>query len=238
LINQTLARTLWPGQDAVGQMISEGKGRRVVGVVADVRHRALEETAGCEMYFPIRQRGDYNAIDLVVRTSLPPAQLAGTIREALRPVEPSLAFNEFRTLQQLVDKAASPRRFVVLLLSGFSIFALVLAALGIYALISYSVNQRTQEFGIRMALGAGARELQSSVLFQTLRLAALGVLVGVPASWLMARTLGGLLFGVTAADPLTFAAMMALLGAVATIAGYLPARRASRINPMIALRGN
>jgi predicted permease len=238
LINQTLARTLWPGQDAVGQMINQEKGRRVVGVVSDVRHRALEESAGCEMYFPISQRGDYNAIDLVVRTSLPPAQLAGTIREVLRPIEPNLAFNEFRTLQQLVDKAASPRRFVVLLLSGFSIFALVLAALGIYALISYSVNQRTQEFGIRMALGAGARELQSSVLFQTLRLAALGVLVGIPASWLLARTLGGLLFGVTAADPLTFAAMVALLGAVATIAGYLPARRASRIDPMIALRGN
>jgi ABC-type antimicrobial peptide transport system permease subunit len=125
-----------------------------------------------------------------------------------------------------------------LLLSGFSIFALILAALGIYALISYSVNQRTQEFGIRMALGAGARELQSSVLFHTLRLAALGVLVGVPASWLMAQTLGGLLFGVTATDPLTFAAMVALLSAVATLAGYLPARRASRVDPIIALRGN
>jgi len=238
LINQTLARTLWPGQEAVGQVINQDKGRRVVGVVADVRHRALEESAGCEMYFPIRQRSDYNAIDLVVRTSLPPSQLAGTIREALRPIEPTLAFNEFRTLQQLVDKAASPRRFVVLLLSGFSIFALVLSALGIYALISYSVNQRTQEFGIRMALGAGARELQSSVLFQTLRLAAVGLLVGVLASGLMAQGLGGLLFGVAATDPLTFAAMVALLSAVAALAGYLPARRASRIDPMTALRGD
>lgn len=238
LINQTLARTLWPSQNAVGQVINQDKGRRVVGVVADVRHRALEESAGCEMYFPIRQRDDYSAIDLVVRTSLPPTQLAGMIRESLQPIEPNLASNEFRTLQQLVDKASSPRRFVVLLLSGFSIFALILAALGIYALISYSVNQRTQEFGIRMALGAGARELQSSVLLQTLRLAALGVLVGVVASWLVAQTLGGLLFGVTAADPLTFAAMVALLSAVATLAGYLPARRASRIDPMIALRGN
>jgi ABC-type antimicrobial peptide transport system permease subunit len=138
----------------------------------------------------------------------------------------------------MVDKVISPRRFVVLLLSGFSAFALILAALGIYALIAYSVNQRTQEFGIRMALGAGAGELQGRVLKEALGLAGVGVLIGLPAAWILARSLTGLLFGVTATDPLTFAAMVSVLGLVSALAGYLPARRASRIDPMVALRGN
>jgi ABC-type antimicrobial peptide transport system permease subunit len=139
-------------------------------------------------------------------------------------------------MQQVVDKAASPRRFVVLLLGGFAAFALILASLGIYAVISYSVNQRTQEIGIRMALGASAQSLQAGILLQTLTLAAIGMLLGVASSWALARTLSGLLFGVTSTDPATFAAMLLLLTAVAALAGYLPARRASRIDPMAALR--
>ncbi len=238
MINETLAHTLWPNQNAVGQIVDQDGGRRVVGVVAGVRHRALEETSGSEMYLPMRQRQDLNGINLVVRTSLPPAELAATLRAALKPIAPNVEANEFRPLQQLVDKAASPRRFVVQLLAGFSAFALILAALGIYALIAYSVNQRTQEFGIRMALGAGALDLQGRVLFQTLGLAAMGVLIGAGASWILTRSLTGLLFGVTATDPLTFAAMVIVLIVVAGIAGYFPARRASRIDPMIALRGD
>jgi predicted permease len=238
IINQTLTRTLWPGQNAIGQVVDQDGGRRVVGIVADTRHKALEEAAGSEMYMPMRQRTDLNGIELVVRSSLPPAALAPTIRAALTPLDPSLAANEFRTLQQLVDRAASPRRFIALLLAGFSAFALILAALGIYALISYSVSQRTQEFGIRTALGAGAFDLQSRVLFQTLSLAAIGVVIGLGASWLLARSLTSLLFGVTPTDPMTFASMIALLGAVATAAGYLPARRASTVDPMTALRAD
>ncbi len=155
----------------------------------------------------------------------------------LKPIEPNLP-GEFRTLQQLVDKATSPRRFVVLLLGGFSAFALILASLGIYAVISYSVNQRTQELGIRMALGASALDLQSGIILQTLSLAAMGMLIGVVASWLLARALGSLLFGVTSTDPATFLGMLIVLTAVAALAGYLPARRASRIDPMIALRAD
>jgi ABC-type antimicrobial peptide transport system permease subunit len=206
--------------------------------VGDVRHLALEQGAGLEMYLPIRQTGDYSSVDLVVRTTLPPAELASAVRAALKPVEPNLPGNDFRTLQQLVDKAVSPRRFVVLLLGGFALFALILASLGIYAVISYSVNQRTQEIGIRMALGASAKDLQVRILGQTLGLAAIGMLIGVIASWAVARALRGLLFGVTSADPVTFAGMLIVLTAVAATAGYLPARRASRIDPMIALRAN
>jgi ABC-type antimicrobial peptide transport system permease subunit len=135
-----------------------------------------------------------------------------------------------------VDQSVSPRRFIVLLLSGFACFALILASLGIYAVISYSVGQRTQEIGIRMALGATPGELQKNVLLQTLSLAAIGLLLGMAASGLLTRTMRGMLFGITPSDPVTFAGMLILLAGVAAAAGYLPARRASRIDPMIALR--
>src|SRR4029453_9939828 len=163
LVNETMAKTLWPREDPTGKYVlgTCAKERRVIGVVGDVRHLALEQSSGNEMYIPMRQCGDLSSADLVVRTALPPSQLAGTIRAALQPIAANLPGNDFRTLQQLVDKSVSPRRFLVLLLGGFAAFALVLASLGIYALISYSVNQRTQEIGIRMGLGASAREVQA-----------------------------------------------------------------------------
>jgi predicted permease len=239
LINETLARILWPGRSAVGRTAQYvDVDRQVVGVVGDVRHLALEQGSGCEMYLPIRQTDDYASVDLVVRTSLPPAALGPPVRTALKRIDPNLPVNEFRTLQQLVDKAVSPRRFVVLLLGGFAAFALILAALGIYGVISYSVNQRTQEIGIRMALGASARDLQARIIMQTLTLAAMGMAIGVAASWVLTRALAGLLFGVTATDPVTFLGMLVILTLVAVAAGYFPARRASRIDPMTALRAN
>jgi len=124
----------------------------------------------------------------------------------------------------------------VMMLGAFAVFALVLASLGIYALISYSVSQRTQEIGIRMALGASARDVQARIVAQTLTLTATGMMIGVAASWLLGRSMTGLLFGVTAADPVTFAVMLAVLTVVAAFAGYLPARRASRIDTLVALR--
>ena len=239
LLNETLARALWPGQDPIGRTVQYvDKDRQVVGVVGDVRHLALEQGSGCEMYLPIRQTNDYPSVDLVVRTTLPPAGLASAVRAALKPIEPNLPANEFRTLQQIVDKAVSPRRFVVLLLAGFSAFALILASLGIYGVISYSVTQRTQEIGIRMALGASARDTQASIIRQTLGLAAVGMLIGVAASWILTRALTGMLFGVTSTDPVTFLGMLVTLTVVSATAGYFPARRASRIDPMAALRGN
>ena len=151
---------------------------------------------------------------------------------------PNLPGNDFRLVQQLVDKAVSPRRFVVLLLGGFALFALILASLGIYGVISYSVSQRTQEIGIRMALGASAGSLQARIILQTLGLAAAGMTLGAAASWIMARALSGMLFETTASDPVTFVGMLLVLAAVSAVAGYLPARRASRIDPSVALRAN
>jgi predicted permease len=238
VINQTMARTLWPGQNAIGRTMHACGERHVVGVVGDVRHLALEQSSGMEMYLPMRQCTDISSLDLVIRTSLAPAELAASVRAALKPIAPNLPGNDFRTLQQLVDKAVSPRRFVVLLLGGFALFALLLASLGIYGVVSYAVNQRTQEIGIRMALGASGARLQAGIIGQTLGLAAAGVLIGAAASRVLARALGGLLFGVTADDPLTFLGMPVVLALVAVVAGYLPARRASRIDPSIALRAN
>ncbi len=238
VINQTMARTLWPGQNALGQIMRACGEREVVGVVGDVRHLALEQGSGMEMYLPMRQCNDISSLDLVVRSSLPPAELAASVRAALKPIAPNLPGKEFRTVQQLVDKAVSPRRFVVALLGGFALFALLLASLGIYGVVSYGVTQRTQEIGIRMALGASASGLQAGIIVQTLGLAAVGMLIGAIASGLLARALGGLLFGVTATDPLTFLGMPMVLALVAAMAGYLPARRAARMDPSIALRGN
>jgi predicted permease len=238
VVNETFARTLWPGQNPLNQRITTDGGRQVVGVVADVRHEAPEEPGGAEMYLPMRQTGDYAAMQLVVRTALPPDSLAAGIRAALRPIDPNLPVRDFITLQDLVDKAVSPRRFLVMLLAGFAAFALILASLGIYAVISFSVSQRVQEIGIRMALGASAGDLQRRIVLRTLGLGALGLTVGLVGSRILTRGMGSLLFGVTSGDPATFAGMGALLIAVAAVAGYIPARRASRIDPMAALRSN
>jgi ABC-type antimicrobial peptide transport system permease subunit len=158
------------------------------------------------------------------------------VRAALRPTDPTLALTEVRTLQDIVDQSVSPRRLIVTLLAGFAGFALVLASLGTYAVISYGVAQRRREIGIRMALGATPSRVRSTVLSRTLRLAALGLGVGLLASWALGRVLRGLLFGVGAADPLTFAGTLAVLALVAAAAGWLPARRASRQNPASVLR--
>jgi ABC-type lipoprotein release transport system permease subunit len=238
VINQTMARALWPGQDPLGKIVLNACSpeRRVVGVIGDVRHLALEQASGNEMYMPMRQCGDQPSSDLVIRSTLPDGQTAAAVRAALKPLAPNLAANELRTLQQLVDKSVSSRRFVVLMLGGFALFALVLASLGIYGLISYSVTQRTQEIGIRMALGASAAHVQTRIVIQTLGLAALGMTIGIIGSLALTRSLSGLLFGITPTDPATFAAMLLTLGIVAGLAGYVPARRASRIDPLVALR--
>ena len=236
MVNETMARTLWPGQDAVGKIVTQDGGRRVIGVVADVHHGGPERVGGNEMYIPMRQTGDYAAMRLAVRTTLPPDGLAASIRAALRPIDPNLPVAEFQTLQGLVDKAVSPRRFLVMLLSGFAGFALLLASLGIYALISYSVHQRTKEIGIRMALGANPGLVQRGVLATTLRLALAGVALGTLGSFALSKWIQSLLFGTTPTNPAVFSGVGLLLCAVALLAAYVPARRASRIEPLQALR--
>jgi predicted permease len=236
ILNEACAQTLWPGEDPIGKIVAEDVDRTVVGVVGNVHHMSLEEKSGNEFYIPLRQTGDYGSVDLVVRSSMAMSELRSRLREALLPIEPNLPTSNLRTMQSMVDRAVSPRRFVVILLGGFAGFALVLASLGIYAVISYSVSQRTQEIGIRMALGASSEMLQKSILMETLWLAGIGVVGGIIGSWILARALSGMLFGVSPADPITFGFMVLILTGVACLAGYLPARRASQIDPMQALR--
>ncbi len=240
IVNDTLARRLWPGRNPIGQFIQGdcGGDRQVVGVVGDVRHIALEQGSGSEMYIPIRQCEDYGSVDIVVRSNLPLALMSSRVEAALRPIAPELPKGGMRPLTLLVDRAVSPRRFIVLLLGGFAGFALLLASLGIYGVISYFVNRRTQEIGIRMALGASSGAVQGRIVLQTLALVGTGMVIGLVASLALARSLSGLLFNVSFGDPLTFIGSGAALLAVAIMAGYIPARRASRIDPMIALRVN
>ncbi|HTU50320.1 MAG TPA: ABC transporter permease [Acidobacteriaceae bacterium] len=238
IINETVARKLWPGQDPIGRIAMVGGGEaRVIGVIADVHESSVEGDPGWQMYLPATQAEPEGA-QLVVRTKVPPDVLASSVMATLRQINPGQPATEFRPIQGLVDHAVSPQRFFVLLVDIFAGLGLLLASLGIYGVISYSVTQRTQEIGIRMALGASRWNVQWSVIWKTLRLVLVGMVVGLAASFAASRLIATLLYGTAATDPKTFGAVTLLLLGVALLAGYLPAWRASRINPMIALRNN
>ncbi len=238
IINQAAARYLWPGEDPIGKIaLVHGNDTRVIGLIADVRESSAETVPGWQMYLPITQAHPVGA-QLVVRTKLPPAALASSVLTTLRSMNPAQPAREFRPIQQIVDHATSPRRFFVVLVSIFAGLGLVLASLGIYGVISYSVTRQTQEIGIRMALGATTANVQFGVIARTLRMALIGIAIGAAASFAMARGITSLLFAVQPNDPPTFTSTILLLTTVAIVAGYVPARRASRINPMTALRNS
>jgi predicted permease len=240
IINETVARRLWPGQNPIGRLgVAGGSDVRVIGVVADVHESSVEGNPGWQMYLSgaAPQFGPDGAL-LVVRSKVAPESLASSVMSTLRDINPAQPAVEFRPIQQLVDHVVSPRRFFVLLVGVFAALGLILASLGIYGVISYSVTQRTQEIGIRMALGATQARVQAGVLAKTLLLASIGIATGTVASLVIANLIASLLFGTTARDGGTFLVMILLLLLVSLLAGYLPARRASRIHPMIALRNN
>ncbi len=238
LINASAARVYWPGEDAVGKILMRDQEQDlVVGVVDDVHEETVESGAGSQIYYPVTQQGP-NGAQLVIRTSLPPATLAAPVLRTLRELNPHQPAAEFRPIRTIVDRAVSPRRFFILLVAAFATLGLLLAALGIYGVISYSVTQRTQEIGIRMALGATTGHVQLGVIARTLRLTLIGIAVGTIASLVVARAIAALLFNTTPTDPVTFATVILTLATVALLAGYLPARRASHIDPMVALRNN
>ena len=243
LINRSYAHFLanyanWPNGSAVGQLLADGnQDLLVVGVVDDVHEEGTEGDTGWQIYYPVTQNFP-NSAQLVIRTSLQPATMATSVLSALRELNPKQPAAEFHPIQNLVDHANSPRQFFMLLVAAFATLGLLLASLGIYGVISYAVTERTHEIGVRMALGATMARVQRSVLARTLRLALIGIVAGAVASLLVSRAIAALLFNTAPGDPLTFAAMVLLIGGVAMLAGYIPARRASRINPMVALRNN
>ncbi len=239
VVSQRMADLSWPGQDPVGKtiriMASPAVTAEVVGVVGDIKHSALDEVALPCVYAPQPQKPHiFNT--LVVRTEGDPMSMAAAVRGAVWSVDRDQPVWKVRTQESLVETSTGFKRFVSRLLAVYAALALALAAVGIYGLMAYSVAQRTREIGVRMALGAHARDVLGLMLRDGLKLAALGVMVGLPAAFALTRLMRSMLFGTSPADPATFAAVAALLLAVAGVASYVPAWRATRVDPLAALR--
>ncbi|HEX4038506.1 MAG TPA: ABC transporter permease [Acidobacteriaceae bacterium] len=238
MINASAAQVYWPGEDPVGRILEANGGDcKVVGVVDDIHADSVEGDPGWQIYYPVTQQGPSYA-QLVIRTSVPPATLAGSVLHTLRELNPNQPAAEFQPLAMIVDRANSPRRFFMLLVGIFAGLGLLLASLGIYGVIAYMVTRQTQEIGIRMALGASRGRVLRGVLQRTLVLVLAGLVAGTIASLAVGRGIASLLFGTQPTDLVTYAGMVVVLTVVALVAGYLPARRASRIDPMVALRTN
>jgi putative ABC transport system permease protein len=241
VVNQTMAKAFWPGQSAIGKHIRPSGGAKewttVVGVTADIRNAGLNKPAGSEVFIPAAQlaNASQNAY-AIVRTAGDPERMASAVRNAVRAIDPTVPVSQMRTMADVMGAAESQPRFLAMVLTLFSTLALVLAGFGIYGVISYSVAQRTSEFGIRMALGAGQGDVFSQVLSEGAILAALGVVAGLAGATLLNRVLEGLLFQVNPFDPVTFAGMAAILVAASLFACWLPARRATTVDPIRALR--
>ncbi len=216
IINETVARRLWPGQSPIGRTAFAGGAKvQVIGVIADVRESSAEANGGAQMYLPATKQFGPEGAFLVLRSKLPPSALARTVMITLRRINPGQPATEFKSIQRLVDQATSPRRFFVLLVGTFAGLGLLLATLGIYGVISYSVTRQRPEIGVRMALGATETRVQLDVIWRTMRLALVGISVGIVASLAVSRLIASLLFRTAPSDPLTFVGMVVLLGAVA-----------------------
>jgi predicted permease len=253
IVNQAFARKYWPKGDPIGQRITIGKGlgpefeepaREIIGIVGDVRETGLQGVDGAAMYIPESQTSDgltklaNSVIPLswIVQTAADPSSLSAAIQHEIRSVDSQLSASKIRTMDQVISESTARQNFNMLLLTIFAGLALLLAAIGIYGLMSYTVEQRTQEIGIRMALGADRSDMLKLVVRQGMLLTGVGVIVGLAASFGLNRLLANLLFGVKATDPVSYAAVAVILVSVALLACYIPARRATKIDPLVALR--
>jgi putative ABC transport system permease protein len=239
IINETMARKFFPGQDPIGQRLIvnwEPKvADEIVGVVGDVKETALAEEANPAIYWP-HPREPYQFMNFVLRAAIDPAHLSAAATKEIHVLDPDQPVSDIRSLDQVVAKSIARPRFNALLLAIFAGVALVLASVGIYGVMNYSATQRTQEIGIRMALGAKPTDILRLVVGHGMKLTLAGIVIGVIASLALTRVMANLLFGVTATDVPTFVAVSAVLTTVALVANYIPARRATRLNPVIALR--
>jgi putative ABC transport system permease protein len=239
LVNESAARKLWPGEEPIGKRLrfgdTKGPWKTVVGVVGDVLHKGLDASKTLQVYLPEAQFVDSDMM-LVVRTSSEPASIAAAVRSAIAAIDPQAPISVVATMQDVVSASVANQRFGVILFTLFAAVALLLAAFGIYGVISYGVTQRTREIGIRVALGARRNEVLALVVGEAMRPALLGAVLGLAAAFGLTRLLAGLLFAVKPADPATFALVFVLLIAISLLACYLPARRAMRVDPIVALR--
>ena len=242
VISEKTAQHYWPRQDPIGKRLkpgataSDAPWREVIGVVKDVRQNDFIAQPKMQMYFSYRQLKDVAANALVVRTSVGPMSLAGSVRNAIWAVDKDQPVADIDTMEHIVAEAIARQRFSMLLLGIFAGLALVLAAVGIYGVMSYSVAQRTHEIGIRMALGARRTDVLQMTVKQGLKLVSFGIALGLVAALLLTRVLAGLLFGISATDPMTFVGISVVLLAVAVLASYVPALRATKVDPIISLR--
>jgi putative ABC transport system permease protein len=236
VLSESMVRRFLPGREPIGAGIYYGRTlHEVVGVVGDVKYMGLQRDLDSAYYLPYSQRA-YTRIYLVVRTAADAAALAEPLRRELQTVDPGVTFDQVTTMQRALDNSIAQPRFDMLLLSAFAAVALALAAIGIYGVVAYSVAQRTREIGVRMALGAGQADVWAMVLKQAARLALAGIALGLAGAVSVTRLLQTLLFGTSATDPLTFAAVAVLLLGIALAAAFVPALRATRVAPMEALR--
>ncbi len=241
VINETMVRRYFPNEDPIGKRFTFGNPDSnaswitIVGVMRDVRRQGLDEPIRIESFMPHSQAPS-RSMEVVIRTASDPLTLAKSVHDAIWSLDKDLPVANIRTVEQILSERTAPRRLNMLLLGLFAVVALVLAAVGLYGVMSYSVTQRTHEIGIRMALGAQPRDVLKLVVGQAAMLAVIGVAIGLAAALALTRLMSRLLFNVSATDPLTFAAIAVMLTAVALLASYLPARRAMKVDPMVALR--
>jgi len=241
IVDETMARKYWPNEDPVGKRITFQGGpnnpiwREIVGIVGHVKHKALDGESRVQYYIPHSQVQNPNMY-LVVRTNTDPASLTGAVRGAISGLDKDLPVFRVRTMEQFVIDSMAQRRFAMTLLGIFAAVGLALAAVGLYGVLSYSITQRSHEIGIRMALGAEARDVLRLVVGQGMLLALAGVALGSVAAFLLTRLMANLLFDVKASDPLTFVSIALLLALVALVACFMPARRATKVDPIVALR--
>ncbi|HTG17441.1 MAG TPA: ABC transporter permease [Blastocatellia bacterium] len=239
IINDTMARRHWPGEDPIGRRITlpslGGISREIVGVVGDIKHSGLDTESGAQMYLPYPQQ-PWNFMSLVVRAQSDPTKMAGAVRHEITALDTNQSAYDVKTMQQVVSESVSQPRLYTLLLGVFAAVAMILAAVGTYGVMNYLVTQRIHEIGIRMALGAQASHIFKMIIGQGMLLVLIGVVVGLVAAFLLTRVMESLLFGVSARDLATFMGIPIVLAVVAFLSIYIPARRAMRVNPMVALR--
>jgi putative ABC transport system permease protein len=242
LVNETFARRFWPGGDAIGQRVKQGwpedktPWREIVGVVADVKTAGLDQPTALQVYIPMAQAPS-TGIALVARTAADPERLGSAIEAAVHAVDPALPVYDIRTMDEVMGASVGQQRLATMFLLGFAMLALLMAAIGVFGVTAYTVSQRTHELGVRMALGAGRGRLLQLVMRQELSACGAGILVGVLGALALSSLLRSLLYGVAPRDPVTLIAVSLLLFTITALAAYLPARRATRIDPALTLRG-
>jgi putative ABC transport system permease protein len=236
VVNQMFAKTIWPGQDPIGKAIRmRERRRRVIGVVGDARQLGPDAKISPEVYLPDVELGNY-AKALAIRSALGPTALTAPLSREVWAIDKDLPIQEVATMDEALGEWVSERRFVMSLLGAFAALALVLAGVGIYGVLAYSVSQRTREIGIRMAVGASTRDVVKLVLREGMMLTAVGVVAGLAGAAVLTRLMQGLLFGVATTDPGTFFLGVIVLVGASMLAAYFPARRASKLAPLDALR--